>query len=143
VKLKADLTRGEKYEPAMRITDQAEADQYFEALVAHCLDTYPEFEDPHFLPSDRRAAAELIERTNLGYWAGYHSLDTRARVEKFFRGAHPIFGPVSRNGPPSAKQAFILGQLRGAGVELATLDNLLCSPLSDATSNREGEHDDL
>lgn len=57
-------TKAEAYDPAMKITDQAEADRYFE---------------------------------------------TRARVERLFRCAHPIFGAIAEVGPPPAEEAFRKG----------------------------------
>jgi hypothetical protein len=89
------ISIGEKYEPAMKIEDQAEADAYFELLVEHCQRTYPAFDDKAFVPNTRETA-ELIERTNLGYFAGYYDHETRARVEKLFRCAHPYFAPSPR-----------------------------------------------
>ena len=99
-----DTTTGEKYEPAMDITDQAEADAYFERLVAH-----------QMLFSTTRQQAELIERSNLAYWAGYYGNDTRMRVERLFRCAHPIFGAIAKLGPPTAEQALALGHIMAAG----------------------------
>jgi hypothetical protein len=112
-KLPQLISIGEKYDPAMKITEQAEADAYFELLVEHCLRTYPAFDDKAFVPNTRETA-ELIERTNLGYFAGYYDSETRERVEKLFRCAHPIFGAIAVNGPPSAETALAMGYLRGA-----------------------------
>ena len=64
------ITIGDKYTPAMHITDQAEADAYFEQLVAHGM-----------REGISREIAEKIERANLGYFAGYYSHEVRARVE--------------------------------------------------------------
>lgn len=74
------ITIGDKYSPAMEITDQEAADAYFERLVAHSMLWHS------------RDEAERIERINLGYYAGYYSHETRLRVEKLFRCAHPVFG---------------------------------------------------
>ncbi len=92
------VTIGELYFPAMKITDQAEADAYFEALV--------ERQMRH--GGNSRIEAEKVERSNLGYFAGYHDHETRLRVERLFRCAHPIFGPASQ-GRPTADEALDAG----------------------------------
>jgi len=94
--MKTLLTYGEKYLPAMTLSDQAEADAYFEECVQHYM----------HLMSVGRAEAEECERRNLGWFAGYFDNDTRARVERLFRCAHPIFGAIAVNGPPTPEQAF-------------------------------------
>ena len=91
------ITIGEKYGPAMEITDQTEVDAYFEACVEHCM------------RFDRsREEAEEIERANLGYYAGYRDFETRQRVERLFNAVHPVFGSVA-NGEPTAEEAFAAG----------------------------------
>jgi hypothetical protein len=60
-----------KYEAAMRITTQAEADVYFEKLVA----------DSMVAHGLGRQEAEICERVNLGYWAGYYRSEIRRRVD--------------------------------------------------------------
>lgn len=96
--LAREATFGEKYDPAMAITDQAEADGYFERLVEHRMSF-----------GKTREEAETIERSNLGYWAGYYSHATRERVERLFRCEHPVFGSIAEKGPPTAEQAFEMG----------------------------------
>lgn len=91
-------TLGEKYEPAMRIEGQREADEYFEVLVEHALRA-----------GITRDEAEAIERQNLGYFAGYYGADVRARVERLFRCAHPVFGAIAEKGEPSPEEAFDAG----------------------------------
>lgn len=93
-----DATMGECYDPAMKITEQAEADAYFEALIQRSM--------THF--GQAREEAESIQRQNLGYYAGYGSSETRKRVERLFCCAHPIFGPISL-GAPTPEQAFAAG----------------------------------
>lgn len=94
-----DMTIGEKYEPAMLITEQAEADAYFERCVEHTMRVH----------GSGRAEAEKLERANLGYYAGY-GFD-RERVERLFRCAHPVFGSVAENGHQTADGAFVKGAL--------------------------------
>lgn len=79
--MKPNLTIGGKYGPAMKIADQGEADRYFEQCVAHTMSF-----------GKTRAEAESIERQNFGYYAGYYSDETRERVERLFRCAHPVLG---------------------------------------------------
>lgn len=99
MKLRLNLTIGEKYVPAMSITDQAKADEYFAACVEHNM----------ALGENDQVKAEQIERANLGYFAGYYDQETRARVERLFKCAHPVFGSIAENGPPTQEQAFKAG----------------------------------
>lgn len=92
------ITLATKYEPAMAISSQDEADAYFKRCVQHAM-----------LFGLTRADAEKHERANLGYWAGYHSNATRERVERLFRCAHPYFGAIAEKGPPTPEQAFAIG----------------------------------
>lgn len=92
------ITIGDKYRPAMEITNEAEAHAYFECCVEHCMSH-----------GSSREKAEEIERANLGYFAGYYDDETRARVERLFLCKHPVFGAIAENGPPNAKEAFNAG----------------------------------
>lgn len=80
--MKFPITLREKYEPAMHITDPDLAAHYFEECVQHNM--------AHSV--NNRGLAEEIERSNLGYWAGYYSRETRLRVEELFGCQHPILG---------------------------------------------------
>lgn len=86
---KETLSYGESLEPAMEITDQEDADQYFADMVAYTrrkIDEDPEIDsDP-----------EEVCRTNLGYFAGYYSQEVRKRVEKLFGAVHPYLGSVNK-----------------------------------------------
>lgn len=97
------MTIGEKYDPAMEITNQAEADAYFQRCVDHSM-TYHR---------KTREEAETLERTNLGYYAGYYGAETRERVERLFSCTHPVFGSIAERGQPTPDEAF------KAGVEFA------------------------
>lgn len=103
--MEATITIGNKYSPAMKIEEQAEADAYFEECVQHTMDNF----------GKTRTEAEEVERSNLGYWAGYYSSETRARVERLFKCAHPIFGTIAEHGEPTAKEALEAGLRRGRG----------------------------
>lgn len=72
--MKHIISIGEKYGPAMEIKEQAAADAYFEECVQHCISH-----------GHTRQEAEQIERSNLGYYAGYYDSDTRRRIEALFR----------------------------------------------------------
>jgi hypothetical protein len=86
------------YDHAMTITEQRDADAYFEVLVQHTMETG--------MP---RAAAEDAVRRSLGYWAGYFDNTTRERVERLFGCEHPYFGSIAQHGPPTPELAFALG----------------------------------
>lgn len=100
------MTVGDKYGPAMVITEQTEANEYFEACVEHTMRVCSEV----MRADDPRAEAERIERINLGYYAGYYGTETRVRVEILFGAKHPIFGSSIDNEPVSAEKAFELGK---------------------------------
>lgn len=97
-----NITIGDKYGPAMTITDQAEADAYFEQCVQHNL-SFGEHD---------RAEAERVERMNLGYYAGYYDHETRLRVERLFRCRHPVFGSAE-SGPADPTAAYMTGMQMG------------------------------
>lgn len=78
--MQKNITIIEKYAPGMKITEQAEADQYFEKCVEHCMKRFQK----------TREEAEVIEKFNIGYFAGYYDRETRKRVEKLFKAAHPF-----------------------------------------------------
>lgn len=99
---KARVTYGDKYGYAMQIETQEEADAYFDECVRHQMS---------FGETTDRAKAEEIERSNIGYWAGYGY--DREKVERLFRCKHPVFGSVAENGHPTAKEAFELGRTVG------------------------------
>lgn len=93
------VTIGEMYKPAMKITDSEEAKQYLEACILHTM----------IAGGHSRAKATEIEKSNLGYFAGYYDSETRERVERLFNCSHPIFGQISE-GEPTAQEAFDAGK---------------------------------
>jgi hypothetical protein len=97
------ISIGDKWEPAMKITEQAAADAYFERCVEHSLAT----------GAASREEAEKYERDNIGYWAGYYDNETRERVERLFNCAHPVFGRIAEVGPPTPAEALAAGIARG------------------------------
>ena len=92
MKLPDEMTIGESYGPAMKITTQQEADEYFEALVERNMR----------ITGNSREKAIAVEKSNLGYCAGYYDLETSRRVQELFDCVHPILG--------SAKGAFEKGR---------------------------------
>jgi hypothetical protein len=100
------LTYGECLHPAMSITDEADARQYFAEYVAHIKKALVS------KPRGDGMTAEQIARSNLGYFAGYYDNETRARVERLFSCAHPIFGGIRQNGSPTAGEALAAGIAR-------------------------------
>lgn len=76
------MTNGEKYNPAMQITDQAEANVYFGKCVNHCM----------LYGKKDIGAAHRIERANIRYWAGLYDENMRVRVHKLFKTRPPILG---------------------------------------------------
>ena len=99
------MKAGEMYRRAMEITDQAEADRWFEFCVQEHLKERPDHS---------RKQAEEIQSQNIGYFAGYYDTQTRLRVEKLFRAVHPVFGSVAKHGDPSPDVAFKMGQIYGS-----------------------------
>lgn len=95
--MKKHITNGDKYGPAMEITDPMKAGEYFEELVQHSMSF-----------GSSREEAETIEKRNLGYYAGYYSDETRGRVERLFNTKHPYFGAIA-DGKPTMKEAFDMG----------------------------------
>jgi hypothetical protein len=81
-------TIGDKYHPAMKITDQAEADEYFAACVEHAMRTF----------GSSQEEAEKNERSNLAFFAVHCSGETRERVERLFScGRYMFRKPVDGN----------------------------------------------
>lgn len=87
------MTYSAKYDLAMTLVDQGDADRYFEVLV-----------QDRMASGKTREEAEEIERWELGYYAGYHLDETRERVERLFRCAHPVFGSIAEKGPGTLEQ---------------------------------------
>lgn len=105
MKIPKDCTIREKYAPAMKITDPQEAAEYFEECVQHTMSF-----------GTSREEAEKIEKSNLGYYAGYYDNETRLRVEKLFNCIHPIFGSAIK--PPTPEEAFEMGQKLGTQLKV-------------------------
>ena len=100
-KISTRTTLGDKYNPAMQITDLGEAREYFDRLVEHCMRT------SHVSYGE----AVHLERQNLGYMAGYYDHDTRLRVERLFGAEHPILGSVEI--PYTTQELFDIGMKVG------------------------------
>lgn len=79
-------TIGELYNPAMTVEDDWEAETYLKKLVDRHLSKHPEHS---------REYAEMVQKNNVGYYAGYHDHETITRVHKFFKTTHPILGNIA------------------------------------------------
>lgn len=102
---KEKLTFGETLSPAMEITDSDDAKQYFNDYVMFIQKTLDKE------PREDNITAEEIAKTNLGYFAGYYSSETRERVERLFNCIHPIFGSIEKNGQPTPEEALEMGEI--------------------------------
>jgi hypothetical protein len=96
-----DSTSGEIYTPAMQVQTQEQADAYLERLVERAMRLRK--------CTPERAVRE--ERRGLAYWAGYFSDETRRRVERLYKTAHPVFGTIA----PDPEQALAAGINHGNG----------------------------
>lgn len=81
MKMSREITIGEKYGNGVKITNQGEADEYFELCVLHTM-TF----------GKTREEAISIEKQNFGYYSGYLSSDEADRVKKLYHCVHPVFG---------------------------------------------------
>lgn len=97
------LTYAEALGPAMEITEQEDAEQYFRDYAEYVLRSLSNN------PRNDAATAEDIAKSNLGYYAGYYDHETRERVERLFHCSHPVFGAIAENGPPTPEEAFKKG----------------------------------
>lgn len=84
---KKKLTYAECLDPAMTITDQNDADQYFK--------DYVEWTANNNADASGKYTPEEVCKINLGYYAGYYGNEVRERVERLFITAHPIFGNIN------------------------------------------------
>ena len=103
---KDTMTYRECLGPAMEITDEADAAQYFAdyvSFIQKALDKEPR--------NDEMTAAQ-IAKINLGYYAGYYDAETRERVERLFSCTHPVFGGIAEKGAPTTEEAFSAGASR-------------------------------
>lgn len=106
---KKELTYGQILDPAMKITDKDDADQYLESyvsyLIPYVIDNNKDKDDIFIYEESVK-----IAKYNLGYYAGYFDNSTRERVEKLFNCSHPVFGSIATNGEMTALEAFNLGK---------------------------------
>lgn len=125
-KNETNLTYGQIMDPAMKITDPADAKQYFQSYVEYLI---PYIVKEHEDADDEFIYMEsvTIAKHNLGYYAGYYDNETRKRVEKLFECSHPIFGSIEINGEISPESAFELGKKvaikRIREIKLKKIDN--------------------
>lgn len=96
----------EKYDPVALIKTHEEARKYFEACVAHTVSW-----------GQTPQEAEVIERLNIGYWAGYFDEVTYHRILRLFRVTHPLFGLTY----PTPEEALAMGLEQGRKEKLKLL----------------------
>lgn len=102
-----NMTMGEAYGRAMKITDPKEAEEYLSALIERNMR----------LSGHSREEAEKIEKGNLGYYAGYYNSATRERVERLFNCSHPVFGSIAEKGNPTPEEALKAGLKMGQKIK--------------------------
>ena len=115
--MKKNISIHDKYEPAMSITEQSEADAYFARCVEHCMS-----HGPNPVESAR------IERINLGFYAAFKGDETRTRVEKLFKATHPVLGSIIERGPVSVGDAIEIGRKLNQQVMAENAAKLLANP---------------
>jgi hypothetical protein len=100
-----NMTYGETYGRAVEIAlhgSKEEAEEWFAALVERNVR----------LTGVTRDQAEYVERTNIGYWAGYYDESARRAVASVYGAIHPIFG---NDFAPSADKALEAGKRAAMG----------------------------
>jgi hypothetical protein len=95
-RLPDNLTIGQKYGAAMEIKTEAEAKEYLELCIQHNMRN----------SSRTRDEADVMERMNIGYYAGYYDTETAQRVMRLFNCVHPFFGRTR----PLPEDAFQAGK---------------------------------
>src|SRR3989304_6422117 len=98
-----EYTYGATLEPAMRITDTQEAQEYLEELIVQNMKRW----------GQTRERATEVTKINLGYFAGYYNNEIMARVNKLYSTVHPIFGATA----PTSKEAFEMGKKIGEAMK--------------------------
>ena len=97
------LSYEEACAPAMCIKDKDDAQQYFKDYVAYItralINDTPGGKTP-----------EEIAKINLGYYAGYYSIETRLRVEELFDCVHPYLGSVKEKANWQTDELLALGE---------------------------------
>lgn len=88
------------YEAAMHLETEEQAEAWLDKISAEYLQNNPLAEPEATRTKFRESAA---------YYAGYFGQDTRARVERIFKTAHPILGAWDRPDPLSIPDIIKLG----------------------------------
>ena len=89
------------YDSCALVTTKDEAGRYFKKLVDFVVENYDQ----------DRIEVEKIQRSNIGYYAGYLDRETQLRIYDLFDVDHPIFGRKQ----PTADEAFQMGKDSAAG----------------------------
>lgn len=96
------MTYAEMFEAAMKVETREAAEELLAAMVAIAQEVRG---------SDPEVTRKSVLR-DLAYYAGYHSHETRLRVEDLFNCVHPYLGPA-KDGPLTAEQIFRMGMAIG------------------------------
>jgi hypothetical protein len=94
---KKEYSYGEMLDHAMKITKQADADEY----TRRCCDWHVA---RGMCASNEEARGLFLG--NLGYWTGYYGGEEAARTMRLFKTSHPIFGTAR----PTSKEALAAGK---------------------------------
>jgi hypothetical protein len=121
------VTMEQAFGPAMKITDQTEADEYFEALVRFSMDK----------AGKTREEAEKIQKSNLGYYSGYYDQKTQVRVQKLFNCVHPIFGAIEESKSLTAEDYFKMGERAGERIKKGKSIEMVEQPKSQKKSTKK------
>jgi hypothetical protein len=91
---------------AMKVQTVEEADAFIEQVMVE-----------NNVSAKDRPEKEQILRSNAAYFAGYYDQETRERIERVFKAAHPIFGSTAANGRVDPSVAFRLGEAAGKAMK--------------------------
>jgi len=100
------LTYKDCLSPAMKITDEEDAQQYLADYVVYLRDVISR--DNNKTNKDGKTVEEIAS-SNIGYYAGYYDDETRDRVERLFKCKHPVFGAIAEQGAPTVQEALEAG----------------------------------
>ena len=102
-----EMTIGEAYGPVVEIDSQDDADTYFELLVERHM---------RICPEHSREEATSVQKSNIGYYAGYYGHETRLRVESLFACRHPLLKPAAQ-GKVTPEEAFRAGEQMALNIQ--------------------------
>lgn len=105
MKVNEAKTAGEIFDLALQVTTKEHAEAFIN-----------EYAEDWFQNNNAEGRTleqiKTICRQNLGFFAGYYSDETRAKIEDLFSTEHPIFGKISKH-KPTPEEAFNAGLKMG------------------------------